>query len=118
MAVTAKYYQGDVGTEIRLNTWVDLTDATVADILVKKPSGALATWAGDVDTETDAEVAARLLLDPTSSATALDSVISYVVGSGDFDEVGQVRLQASIVTPDGSWRGNTATFSVSPAWAI
>lgn len=115
--MTQKYYQGDVGTEVRVNTCVDLAGAISMAIRVKKPTS-LATWSGVAALETSDEVAARRAVLPTSSSTPMLSVISHIAGASDFSEAGIYKIQSSIVTPAGSWRGNTATFTVSPEWAM
>ena len=41
-------YAGDIGTEFRLDTELDLTTATLVAIKVKKPDGSTDTWTGTV----------------------------------------------------------------------
>jgi hypothetical protein len=107
---TKKYYVGDIGTEVRVDTWVDLTDATVTNLLILKPNATEVTWAGTADDETAEELARR------EGTVALTSVITYVTQAGDFNVRGLYLVQAWIVTPDGQWRGDVASFEVSPPW--
>lgn len=86
-----KYYAGDTGTEIIVDTCSDITTATTADLLVEKPDGTVETWSGSV-------------YDTTK--------IRYIVQSGDFDQAGEYFLQAYVVMPGGTWRGNTTSFRV------
>ena len=91
-----KYYVGDVGTEIVVDTCSDITAATKTDLLVEKPDGTLVTWSGDVYEGTK---------------------IRYVVQAGDFDQTGEYTLQANIAISGWTGRGNTTTFKVTSAFA-
>ena len=93
-AVDVKYYVGDIGTKLVVSTGNNLTSATTRDLLIQKPSGTIETWAGTQDP-----------LDNTR--------IVYTIQAGDFDEIGRYKLQAYVVFASGSWRGNTAYFTVS-----
>jgi hypothetical protein len=88
----SKYYVGDIGTVIIVNTCVDLSTATQVSLKVEKPDGTLATWPGTVY-ETNS--------------------IRYVVQDGDFDQDGEYSVQAYIKIQDWQGRGATATFRVA-----
>lgn len=86
-----KYYVGDVGTEIIVDTCSDITTATVTDLLVEKPDGTSHVWSG----------------------SAYDTTkIRYVVQAGDFDQDGEYYLQAYVEMPGWSGRGVTTSFRV------
>jgi hypothetical protein len=87
----SKYYVGDIGTEIIVDTTVDLTAATVLSLKVLKPGTAEVTWSG------------------TQYET---TKIRYVIQSGDFNVAGVYSLQAYVEMPGWSGRGNVATFVV------
>jgi len=78
-----KAYVGNEGTEIILNTYEDLTGATVG-ISVQKPSGVTVVW----------------------SATVYETQkVRYTVQAGDFNEVGVYNVQPVLALPDGGWSG-------------
>lgn len=91
MSVTEK----DLGVQFQLNTGIDITAATTANILYEKPSG------------------------DTGSFTGATSSTSYVVytttAAGDLDEVGTWKLQAYVVTPTWTLRGIVAKVKVIEA---
>lgn len=93
--VDGKYYVGDVGTEIIVDTCSDISTATLARLIVEKPDGTIENWDGAVFETTK---------------------IRYVVSVGDFDQAGKYNLQAYVEMPGGQWRGNTVTFTVSPVF--
>jgi len=90
-----KVYVGDVGTEIVLDCGSDISDATVMEIEVSKPSGATETW---------------------TAALEGTNYLKYVVQAGDLDEAGTWKLQASIVTPAWTGLGETAKLKVYEAF--
>jgi hypothetical protein len=69
---------GNVGTEIKCNVGIDVTDATCTRLLVEKPSGTQVQWA----------------------ATKQLTFLSYITQAGDLDEAGSWQLQAYIEHPD------------------
>ena len=91
----SRYYQGDVGTVILVDTCNDITTATKVSLKVKKPDGTLTEWVGTVSGTT---------------------VIRYVVQVDDFSQVGYYRVQSYVEMPGGIWRGDTATFRVTTAF--
>ena len=82
MAVN-KVYVGDVGTDIVLNTGVDISAATTLKIKYKKPGGSVEEWDG--------------VLEGTTS-------IKYTTVTGDLDTAGLWSFQAYVVLP--SWTGH------------
>lgn len=89
---TNKYYVGDVGTLVIVDTLVDITAATVLRLIVQKPDGAVVVWDG--------------VLRGTTS-------IAYTIGAGDFNAKGMYQLQAYVETAEGHRRGDVARFDVS-----
>jgi len=92
-----KVYQNDIGTKIILDTETDLTDATVAKIKVKKPSGTILEWDATIE-------------DPNAGK------ISYVITSSDIlDEPGLWSFQAYVEFVDGAkLHGEIAKLMVYP----
>jgi hypothetical protein len=87
----SKFFVGDIGTEIIVDTTVDLSAATVLSLKVIKPGTAEITWPGTLYETTK---------------------IRYVIQSGDFNVAGGYLLQAYVEMPGWSGRGNVATFEV------
>jgi hypothetical protein len=88
----SRYYVGDIGTIVVVDTCNDITAATVTNLIVQKPDQTIVTWAG---------------------AVFEDTKIRYIIQSGDFDQVGEYRLQSYVESPGWRGRGDTATFRVS-----
>ena len=84
-------YLGEPDIEIRLETGIDLTNNTLLNIKVVKPSGATATW-----TTTDYD----------------DTEIIYDTTTGDIDEVGTYRLRAYFLIGTTPHYGEIATIDV------
>jgi hypothetical protein len=91
----SKVYVGDIGTAIELDTGVSLVGATVTQIKVRKPSGAVVTW----------------------TATVSSTKLRYVTLLNDLDQEGVWRMQASMTLPSGKWLGETAELKVYPPYA-
>lgn len=92
-----KYYVGDIGTEILVDTTIDVSLATSLVLKVRKPSGRLVSWTGHLG---------------PANAIGEYTRIRYVVESGDWDEGGIWKLQAYVVSPDWTGRGETVTFKL------
>jgi len=93
----SKYYVGDVGTDIIVDTLSDLSTATVTNLIVRKPdSPTPVVWAGTV-------------VDTTK--------IKYTTLEGDFNVEGRYYLQARVVMPGWSGLGETATFTLFTAFS-
>ena len=86
------YYVGDVGTEIIVDVCSDISTATLATLKVMKPDGTLATWVGSVYNT---------------------QYVRYITVAGDFDQIGEYRVQPYIEMPGFAGRGDTARFKVS-----
>jgi hypothetical protein len=82
----SKYYVGDIGTEILLDTKVDLMGGTDAKIKVMKPDGSTIEWDAAIKDITK---------------------LSHVIAAGELDQAGTYMLQASITL--GSWKGRGET---------
>lgn len=85
-------FVGDVGTEILLDTGVDISAATVAKIKVKKPTGAALDW--------------------TATISGTRSV-RYVIQTGDLDVAGRWKLQAYVEMPGWKGRGDWVCLQVA-----
>jgi len=75
-----KVYKDAVGLRIRVQTGIDLEDdsPTVAQIMVRKPDGTLATWEAEVE------------------APASGGVIYFDTIAGSLDQSGSYRFQARV----------------------
>jgi len=91
-----KVYQNDVGTIIELSTGVDLTNATVLKMKIKKPDGTILT------------PTATVYGDPT------DGKIRYSVVAGDLDLVGDYYVASYVEFGTEKFTGETAKFEVFP----
>lgn len=89
----SKVYQNDEGTLIRVNTYSDLSSATVTKIKVQKPSGASAEWNGSPN----------------------GTYVEYTTVSGDLDEVGAYVIYVYVET--GSWKGHGEPDELK-VWAV
>ena len=85
-------FLNDVGTEIILDTRVDISAATTANILYTKPDGTTGTWVG-------------VVYDTTK--------VKYTVVTDDLDVTGDWKLQVSVVLPSWSGRGEYAQMAVN-----
>ena len=95
----SKVYAGDIGTVILLDTGVTLTGGTVA-IKWQDPAGNTGTWTGTIAT----------------SASGANKGISFTTVAGSIDISGDWLLQAHAVLTSGTWRGETVTMPVYPAF--
>ena len=89
---TNKVYVGDSGTEIILDTLVDLSTATKVSIKVRRPNGAVTEWVGTVFETTK---------------------VRYVTQPGDLSVKGPHLLQAYAEMPVWIGRGETVELEVS-----
>lgn len=93
---TLKPYVGDVGTEIKLDTFVILSTATAQSIEAQRPDGTLVSWAATVVETTK---------------------VRYVTDANSFNKPGDWKLQARVVLPGGTWRGETVQVKVYAPFA-
>lgn len=87
----SRVFKDDIGTKIRLNADVDISDATKLEIHYKKPSGTTGIW----------------------TALPEDTYYGYyITTSGDLDENGVWDLQLYVEV--GPWKGHgeVDTFTV------
>lgn len=97
MTTVSKYYVGDVGTEVLVDTLSDISTATSVKLAVMKPNEQKEVlWTGVVSDTTK---------------------IQYYTQNGDFDVPGRYLLQAVVVTPTWSGRGETTRFTVYAKFA-
>lgn len=92
----AKAYVGDIGTAIEVNTFIDLTGATVKEIIIKKPSGTILTKTAAIP----------------EGLTDSDGKIVIFTVAGDFDEAGKYHVQPHIESASTDHLGNTSNFTV------
>ena len=83
---------GDTGTEIVLDCGIDVSTATVRNIIVRKHNGTKVTWGAVADGTT---------------------AIKYVTSAGDLDVPGTWKLQAYVEMPGWKGLGEVATLTVS-----
>jgi hypothetical protein len=95
--VTARIYEGDIGTPFLVDAQdpdadaINLTGMTVALEVWKPGALTVETWTGSVSGTTH---------------------ISYISVSGNFDTVGDYRFQSKVVSGSNVWRGVTWTETV------
>jgi hypothetical protein len=94
-----KYYVGDVGTEILVETGSPIATAFVKKLYVKKPSGEEVTWDADFG--------------PPNAQGILTS-LKYIVADGDWNEPGNWTLQAYVELPEWQGRGDSVKFKLEP----
>ena len=90
-------YTGDIGVEFRLNCGINLSSATLMQIKVKKPSGALVTW--------------------SAYQYGTTQSIAYMTVEGDLDLPGDYILQGYVeVADETKLLGDSVTVSVLNAF--
>ncbi len=88
----SKIYVGDVGTVILINMGEDISAATTANLIVRKPGDDTDyTWTGSVYN---------------------DDYLKYTTLSGNLSVEGEYKLQPSIVLPTWSGKGETVIIRV------
>lgn len=98
----SKNYVGDVGTEILVDVGSPVDTATTLKFYVKKPSGKEIEWEAE--------------LGPVN-AQGQYTTMRYVVQPGDWDEPGFWILQAYVVLPSWSGRGDSVKFKLEPEFS-
>jgi hypothetical protein len=86
--------ENDIGIQFKVNTGVDISAATTANIHYRKPSGATGSFTG---------------------ATSSTTYVVFTTTSGDVDEDGIWELQAYVVYSGKTLRGTIAKVRVSEA---
>ncbi len=90
-----KHYVGEVGTDLLLDTGIDISGASVAEIRWRDGAGAsTGQFTGS-------------LFSSFSKITGLvgTNFVKYTLARGDLDVAGTWRFQAYIVTAAGTWWG-------------
>lgn len=102
----AKHYVGEIGTEVYLDTGLDLTNAINVAVKYRKPDAVTnGTWTGEVYS--------------SYSALAQSTGTYYVkktVASGDFDTSGNWKMQAFVAMTTGTWYGETFDLNIYGAF--
>lgn len=96
----SKAYIGDIGTPVQVNTFVDLTAATVKEYKIKKPDGSIETWTADIP----------------DGMGASDGYLVHISEAGDFDQAGKYYLQVHVETASTDHLGDTVMFEVYDAF--
>ena len=77
----------DIGLQLKLNTGVDITSATVSNVHYRKPSGATGSFTG---------------------AVTGTYYVSYTLQTNDIDEMGEWEFQSYVEKSTWKLRGNIA----------
>ena len=99
--MAANIFQNDIGTAFIATIInedgdvIDISTATVKQIIFKKPSGTSVTQTASFYTD------------------GTDGQIVYASVDGDLDETGTWKLQGAITMSSGSWHSSIVSFSVS-----
>jgi len=93
-------YVGTIGFVIEADCQQDISAATDPCFLVRKPSGATATWTATITT-IDGEVRA----------------LRHATGEGDLNEVGEYRIHAWFTLGDWKGPGEVGTLHVRALYA-
>lgn len=89
----------DVGSKLLITVYdddviVDLSDAVVLNIFIKKPDGVLLTKNAVLETD------------------GTDGQMYYLTQSGDLDMAGNYKIQGKVVVTGGTYYTSTGTFKV------
>lgn len=84
--MSIKHYVGEIGTDVILDTTVDISTATLVAIKVNKPDGTAVTWTGTVTSTTK---------------------VKHTLASGDFSLSGKYQMQAYVESGSAKWWGET-----------
>ena len=104
MAILEQIQKNDFGTVIRVTVQdlqangstlvLDVSAATTAQFILRKPSGAKLTKTTSFTTD------------------GTDGNIEYTTIAGDMSESGDWKLQVYLIFPTGSWRTDIGSFNV------
>jgi hypothetical protein len=83
--------ESDEGTELIVDTGIDLSGAVDYKIKIRKPDGTIIAWIPSV---------------------YMDSYLKYTLKNGDIDQKGMWTVQSYIELPTGKWHGVKTTFIV------
>jgi len=93
----SKYYVGDKGTEVLVDTGSLVDTATTMQLLVKKPSGKEVTWTATLG---------------PPNAQGEFTKLKYIIKVDDWDEPGFYTLQSYVVLPAWTGRGDSVKFKI------
>lgn len=85
-----KIYVGDIGTIIEVDCIIDISGATVGNVLIEKPDGSTATW----------------------TATVTGTLLKCVTEAGDLSVPGVYTAQAYVEIYPTKVKGESASFTV------
>jgi hypothetical protein len=88
-----KVYVGDAGTVVVLDCGQNVEGAVTRAIEVRRPDGSFTSWPA------------------TPNGT---NAIQATINANELTIAGAWRLQASVVMPNGTWRGATTVLRVYP----
>lgn len=89
-----KIFKNDIGVQFKVFCKIDLSDATLIQFAIKKPSGSIVRWTAN--------------LNPTNNYYAIYSTVA-----DDLDETGDYLISLEATLSNGSFfTGTTDTFSV------
>lgn len=114
-------YKNDVGTVLLVDCAADISGATVAKLLIKKPSEKEVEWICSIHSEDKniyfKDVDPNIEKYSRSERQAMPAIVSrrlkYVIKEGDLDEVGYYIGNAYVELPTWRGRGETFKFRVS-----
>lgn len=95
-----RHFKGEIGTDVLLDTGIDLSAFGVVQIWWKDPAEVVGSWVGAVFSSYS-----------NLAKTAATSFIKYTLTDGDLDTAGTWRFQAYAVdtgSPGGTWWGEPA----------
>jgi len=104
-----KHYQNEVGTDILLDTGIDLNDILVQEIWYEKPGGVKGSWSGTLYNS----------YSPVAKAIGtyyVSYTLTQTSGTYDLDTVGDWKFQAFVANGTGSWYGETQTEQIYDQW--
>jgi hypothetical protein len=96
--VATTIQHGDVGTTLQVtikdgDTYVDISNFTTKEILLRNPAGTVLTKTATV-------------------VTAVSGIIKYIVESGVFDTVGLWQIQGRVAAANSNFYSNIVEFPV------
>jgi len=86
-----KIYAGDVGTKIVLDAGCNISNASLVEIVYRKPNGDTGKWKAVVE----------------NSRYAI-----YITGQGDLEESGTWKIQLRVILPDWKGHGEIVNFPI------
>lgn len=97
--MAGKVYKDDVGVQIRVNTGIDLTTATVVMLYISKPNGQNTTWAC------------------AKEQPYTNGILTWTTVQGDLNAVGVYKVQAyAEFGQTRKYWGETGNFQIYDRW--